>query len=185
MKKLKISVFALVLGGISLLFSSCLGSFSLTNSVLDWNRTVGNKVVNELVFVAFWILPVYEVTTFADLFILNSIEFWSGKNLVAASQEVETEQGKYLIKSDRKGYTVTHESTGRSYRLNFNEKTQTWSFAKDDKEYPIMSYVDKNHVRMITPEGDFRIVELSEEGLSAYSKMVFGGAELQPVMANK
>ena len=40
-----------------------------------------SKFVNELVFFAFWILPVYEVSGLADLLVLNSIEFWSGKIL--------------------------------------------------------------------------------------------------------
>ncbi len=55
----------------SLLFSSCIGSFSLTNKLLSWNQHVGNKFVNELVFFAFWILPVYEVSALADILVLN------------------------------------------------------------------------------------------------------------------
>ena len=59
------------------MFTSCIGSFALTNKLLSWNRNVGNKVVNELVFIAFWILPVYEVSALADILVINSIEFWS------------------------------------------------------------------------------------------------------------
>lgn len=51
--------------------------FSLTNKLLTWNRQVGSKFVNELVFFALWILPVYEVSGLADLLVLNSIEFWA------------------------------------------------------------------------------------------------------------
>ena len=47
----------------SLMTSSCIGSFALTNKLLSWNKQVGNKFVNELVFFAFWIIPVYEVST--------------------------------------------------------------------------------------------------------------------------
>ncbi|MDE6197901.1 MAG: DUF3332 domain-containing protein [Muribaculaceae bacterium] len=38
---------------------SCIGSFSLTNRLLGWNQHIGNKFLNELVFFAFWVLPVY------------------------------------------------------------------------------------------------------------------------------
>lgn len=175
MRKIKISLAALSLAGVSLLFSSCIGSFSLTNSVLKWNKQLSSKAVNELVFIAFWILPVYEVTAIADLLVLNSIEFWSGSNPVTASTKViDTEQGRYLVACDGKGYTVTHENSGREMRLEFEENTQTWSFVKNDESYPFMTFVDDSHVKMITPEGDFRIVELSEQGVMAYSELVKG-----------
>ena len=79
MKKLKIKVVCALLGG-SLLFSSCIGSFALWNNLKDWNQGIGNKFVNELVFLAFNIIPVYGVAYFADVVVLNSIEFWSGSN---------------------------------------------------------------------------------------------------------
>ncbi|MDE7508793.1 MAG: DUF3332 domain-containing protein, partial [Muribaculaceae bacterium] len=67
------AVAALLLCSVSL--SSCIGSFRLTNSVLKWNNQVGSKFINEIVLFAFWVLPVYEVTSIADLLVLNSIEF--------------------------------------------------------------------------------------------------------------
>ena len=81
-KKIFTAAMALVLAG-SMTFTSCIGSFALSNKVLAWNQQVGSKFVNELVFFAFWIVPVYEITTLADVLVLNSIEFWSGSNPVA------------------------------------------------------------------------------------------------------
>ncbi|MBR5297221.1 MAG: DUF3332 family protein, partial [Parabacteroides sp.] len=49
----------------SLLFSSCIGSFGLSNKLLDWNKNLDSKFVNELVFIAFCIIPVYEVAGLA------------------------------------------------------------------------------------------------------------------------
>lgn len=172
MKMFKISVAAILLASASLSLQSCIGSFSLTNSVLDWNRNVGKKFINEIVFVAFWILPVYEVTGIADLLILNSIEFWSGKNPMEASvQTVDTDHGRYIVACDGQGYTVTEEATGIATRLEFDEETQTWSVMKEGKSYPFMSMIDDNHVMMITPGGDFREVEVSEQGVHAYQQM--------------
>ncbi|MDE6279855.1 MAG: DUF3332 domain-containing protein, partial [Paramuribaculum sp.] len=82
-KILNVAVITLLCGSM-LPLSSCIGSFSLTNKLLSWNRQVDNKFVNELVFFAFWILPVYEVAGAADLLVLNSIEFWSGSNPMEA-----------------------------------------------------------------------------------------------------
>lgn len=183
MKKIKFSVIALTVAGSSLFLNSCIGSFSLTNSVLQWNKKVSSKAVNELVFITFWILPVYEVTAIADLLVLNSIEFWSGSNPVSASTKViDTEQGRYLVDCDGKGYTITHENTGRETRLEFEDETQTWSLIHEDDAYPFMTFLDDSHVKMITPEGDFRIVELTEEGVMAYSISVTGNNALDMAM---
>ena len=75
MKRGKLTLVAVVLSG-SLLFSSCVGSFGLFNRLSSWNQSVGNKFVNELVFLAFNIVPVYGVAYLADALVINSIEFW-------------------------------------------------------------------------------------------------------------
>lgn len=128
MKKTYLSVAVVCLLGASLLGSSCIGSFQLTNKLLSWNRQIGNKFVNELVFFAFWVLPVYEVSALADVLVLNSIEFWSGSNPVASGTKViEGNDGRYLVDCDGKGYTITSESDGSVVRLDFDADEQTWS----------------------------------------------------------
>ena len=173
MRKINIGLAGLLLGGSSLLLTSCIGSFNLTKNVLNWNNQIGSKVINELIFAAFWIVPVYEVTALADLVVLNSIEFWSGKNPVEPSvQFVETEQGKYRIEGDESGYTVTHEATGRSYKIGYDFETQTWSYEDKDNSFPLLTFVDNNRVRMSLPGGETCIVPLTEEGLTAYRQIV-------------
>lgn len=170
MKKRYLSVALICLVMSSLTLSSCIGSFRLTQSVMKWNNQVGSKFLNELVFFAFWVLPVYEVTSLADILVLNSIEFWSGRNPLSASVKViDTDNGRYLVKCDGKGYTITNQTTAASYRLDFIEEEQTWTATFGDRTYPLMTFVDDNHVKMISPEGDMRMVELSEQGVLAYS----------------
>ena len=61
MKKNRLTlVAAFALSG-TILFSSCVGSFGLFNRISSWNQSVGNKFVNELVFLALNIVPVYGV----------------------------------------------------------------------------------------------------------------------------
>ncbi len=171
MKKNSILVASVIALAGMLPLQSCIGSFALTNKVLSWNNQVGSKFVNELVFFAFWVLPVYEVTSVADLLVLNSIEFWSGNNPVEASvKTVDTDQGRYFIASDQSGYTIT-TPTGEEVRLEFEDDTDTWAVVTPEGEaFPFMTMVDDSHVKMITPEGDFRMVELSEQGLQAYQE---------------
>ena len=75
MKREKLTLVAVLLSG-SLLFSSCVGSFGLFNRLSSWNQSIGSKFVNELVFLAFNIVPVYGVSYLADALVINSIEFW-------------------------------------------------------------------------------------------------------------
>lgn len=170
MKKYPLAVGLILLAASSVTLSSCIGSFALTNRVLSWNKQVGNKFVNELVFFAFWVLPVYEVTSLADLIVINSIEFWSGNNPVTASTKVvDTDNGRYLIKCDGKGYDVTHHPTGHTTRLEFLTDTDTWAVVLDNGEtLPFMTFIDDTHVRMRGVEGDFHVYELSQEGVLAY-----------------
>ena len=79
MKKKFLPIAAVILAG-SLVLPSCIGSFALSNKVRAWNQTIDNKFVNEVVFLALWIVPVYEISMLADVLVINSIEFWTGEN---------------------------------------------------------------------------------------------------------
>ena len=119
MKKRLLPVCAVVLAS-SMLFSSCIGSFGLSNKVLSWNQQISNKFVNELVFIGFWILPVYEISMLADMLVLNSVEFWSGSNPVVAGQKVVNgENGRYLVEWNKDGYDthVKVQSADGGYQI--------------------------------------------------------------------
>ncbi|MEE0975550.1 MAG: DUF3332 domain-containing protein [Muribaculaceae bacterium] len=172
MKKKTLSV-ALVMALVgSMTLSSCIGSFSWTKKVYEWNQNLGNKFVNELVFIAFCIVPVYEVAAFIDAIVINSIEFWSGSNPVAQGKKViDGENGRYLVECDGKGYTIKSETDGSIVRLDFTEEDKSWSVTANGETHTFMSFVDEDHVKMITPEGDYQIVELSQAGLYAYKSI--------------
>lgn len=164
---------ALVLTG-SIMSTSCIGSFALTNKLLSWNKQVGNKFVNELVFFAFWVIPVYEVSCLADVLVINSIEFWSGDNPVASGKKViDGKDGRYIVECDGKGYTITSENDKSVVRLDFDKEDQTWSVAVPGGDrYELMTFIDETHVAMPAPDGTRSIVELSDNGLMAYRDMV-------------
>ncbi len=172
MKKTYLSAALILTVAASLSFSSCIGSFSLTNKLMNWNKNVSNKFVNELIFFGFWVLPVYEVTALADLLVLNSIEFWSGDNPVAKGTKViDGQDGRYLVECDGKGYTITSENDGSTVRLDFDK---SWSVEADGKSVKLMTFVDDSHVKMLDANGGYRLVELSEAGLMAYQEVVSG-----------
>ena len=73
---------AIVAGVLAMgLFSSCLGPNRLFNKLHDWNLSATeNRWANEGIFLVCNIVPVYHVCYFVDIVVLNSIEWWSGKN---------------------------------------------------------------------------------------------------------
>ncbi len=156
----------------SLMFSSCIGSFSLSKSLLSWNNQVGDKFVNELVFFAFWVVPVYEVSLFADLVVLNSIEFWSGNDpLAQGTSVIEGNDGRYIVECDGQGYTIKSETDGSVVRLDFDNDTKSWSYTTEDEESVVfLTFVDDNHVKLpADAEGNWTTVELNATGLQAYA----------------
>ncbi len=157
----------------SMSMTSCIGSFTLTNKLLNWNRHISNKFVNELVFFAFWVLPVYEVSGLADLIVLNSIEFWSGSNPVAKGTKIiEGNDGRYLVKCDGKGYTIKSETDGSVVRLDFHDTDRSWSVKlPDGTDQTILTYIDDTHVSLPAADGASMTVELSDAGLLAYSRV--------------
>lgn len=90
---------AVLLVAFTLPQTGCIGSFRLTDKVFQWNRKVGPLVVQEILFLAFVILPVYEITVFIDAFVLNLIEAITGNNPISAAdpvREVALAEGKVL-----------------------------------------------------------------------------------------
>lgn len=164
-----------------ILSTSCIGKFQLTNNLLAWNKTISNKFVNELVFIALCIVPVYEISALADVLVLNSIEFWSGSNpLAMGTRVIDGKDGRYLVECDGKGYTITSENDKSVVRLDFIDETDTWTVSiPGGDSYELMTFVDETHVSMPAPDGSRRIVELSQEGLLAYDALVRQATELR------
>lgn len=173
MKKNKLNMALAITLAATLCFSSCIGSFKLTNKVLSWNEGIGNKFVNELVFIAFHIIPVYELTVAADAIILNSIEFWSGENIIAKSstKEVKGENGDiYLVKTDKDGYTITNTADNSTIGFVFDSNDNSWSVSANGETTKFMTFIDENHVQMPGVDGNNVVVELSQAGVMAYQE---------------
>jgi hypothetical protein len=74
--------------------SGCYGGFYLTKALYKFNGEVkidggpqADRVAQSVVMVLLFIIPVYQLAAMADAVILNSIEFWSGKNPMTSEAE--------------------------------------------------------------------------------------------------
>lgn len=159
----------------SLLFSSCIGSFNLSNKLLSWNKTIDSKFVNELVFIAFWIVPVYEIAMLADILVINSIEFWTGDNPVADAGTVKTVEGKdgmYTVETREDGYTIQKEGENQVVDLNFDKAEKTWSIEAEGESHKLLQFTDGDEVVMFLPDGQEMNVTLNEAGVLAFQQVV-------------
>jgi hypothetical protein len=159
----------------SVLFSSCIGSFSLSNKLLDWNRNIESKFVNELVFIAFWIVPVYEISIAADALIFNSIEFWNGENPVADTGKVETvdtKNGVYTVETKADGYRIQKEGEEKSIDLVFDSSDKSWSIEAEGESTKLLRFENDDEVVMFLPDGQEMNVELSRAGVLAFKQVV-------------
>lgn len=161
-KKMK-KVFLTIALASTLFLSSCIGSFGLTNMYYNWNQSIGNKFINEIVFFATsCLVPVYGVCIFVDGVVLNSIEFWTGSNPVASKTEViNTENGKVLVQSNENGYTIT-KGDETVQLINEND---VWFMNNGDQKIELFEYVDGNHISLNLGETT-KVVELSQEGIN-------------------
>ena len=168
MKKNKMTLVCAVLAG-SLLFTSCIGSFKMWNGLKDWNQGVGDKFVNELVFIALHIVPVYEIAYLADLVVLNTIEFWSGSNPMASNEvkEIKGENGKYLVKSNNNGYTITNKDDNQSMDLVYNQETQTWNAVTDTENIELVKINNNGTVSINMQNGTSMTVMPDMQGVAA------------------
>jgi hypothetical protein len=94
----------------------CYGSFQLTNKVYKFNGTLGNKWVNELGFIVMVVVPVYGVAAFVDAVVLNSLEFWTGKNPMTAANGIQTIQvpdGSVALNGQDQSYTFRQTIDGK------------------------------------------------------------------------
>ncbi|MBD8387336.1 DUF3332 domain-containing protein [Dysgonomonas sp. BGC7] len=157
----------------SFLFSSCIGSFSLSNRFLDWNKTIdSNKFVNAILFVVF--TPAYALTMLGDVLLFNSIEFWTGENPVEAGviKKVQGENGIYTVETLENGYRIQDEK-GEESQFIYDKDTNTWSLVANDKVTKLIKIEDdKKNAVVYLPNGQESRVELSNEGLLALRQTV-------------
>lgn len=169
MRKLKLSVACLILSG-SIICSSCIGSFGLWSSLKDWNNNIGNKFVNEIVFLAFHIVPVYQVAYLADIIVLNSIEFWSGSNPLANNvdsvKEVKGESGEYLVRVNEDGYTIIKKGEeNKPLDLIYDKEKNTWNASADGQTFELITMNEDGTITFKQQDGTPMTVSPDLQGI--------------------
>ncbi|HBF34764.1 TPA: hypothetical protein DDW35_09390 [Candidatus Sumerlaeota bacterium] len=106
------------------LAQGCYGHFPITHAVYNMNGSAGgsigedrtqHKLVQSVLFWVLWIIPVYQVSIFADAVVLNLIEFWTG-DTVNLSAVQERDGSKVALQSTPNGHeaVLTISSNGKT-----------------------------------------------------------------------
>lgn len=119
-------VAAVALLSMVVMSTACYGPFNLTKNVYHWNSNIkGNEQINdkwmrELVFFGMIIVPAYQFSALLDMFIFNSMHFWTGDSPVKAYDDLSGEHTKMARLGEttvrwipsEKGASVTYERHG-------------------------------------------------------------------------
>ncbi len=139
----------MLLGSVLLTQTGCFGSFGLVKKVYEFNKGLGNKFVQEVVFIVLTIIPVYEIAGVLDLFILNLIEFWTGSNPMAMApgeQEIKMVKGKdgldyQLTVSYARMDVKCLTDENRNLSMSFDTKANAWQFENAKGEMAVVKLV--------------------------------------------
>ena len=162
MKKLNLKVVACLMMG-TLLYSSCIGSFSLFNSYAKWQcNMTGNKFINAIV--GFILMPIVgSVCLFVDSVVLNTIEFWTGDNPMHAN----IGKTKQVLGSDGRYYAVT--------TLKDDKQQNIWSLEQNGKTTELFRFNQDGTITTLADKDMQLTVKPDEAGLYQVRTAVGGG----------
>lgn len=161
----------------TLLFNSCIGSFGLFNKLLSWNKGLTNsKFLNELLFIL--ISPGYAVAGVVDVFVLNTVEFWSGNNPVASNagkteQVMGSDGVLYAVTTLEDGYKIA-KPDGDEVFFVYDKKDNSWSIKAENEEKKLVKINDDGTVDAILETGNVINVSQNAEGLDIVKSAVAG-----------
>ncbi|HPS59457.1 MAG TPA: DUF3332 domain-containing protein [Spirochaetota bacterium] len=159
----------------------CIGTFGLTGKLYNFNKGIGNKWINELVFFVLIVVPVYEIALVVDALIFNSLEFWTGSNPVSMHpgekevQYVKNEGKIYKIEATQNRFHIVQvdgPEKGETADLVFNPETNTWLAGKGNELKKVVQYVGQSEqVRIFKPSGEFVTVRSDATADEIYSEL--------------
>ncbi len=159
MKKIKLYLAIVLIAVFSLTQTGCIGSFTLTKKVLDFNRDMGDKFIEEAVFIAFLIIPVYEVSTIVDAFILNLLEFWTGDNPLGYINE---NGDKIDVTKSDNSYTLHNLTTDEHLLVYVDLESNTVYAEINNKILKLVEYnTVTNEALVFLPKGETKLIDLN------------------------
>lgn len=167
----------------TLLSTSCLGSFSAFNSLRDWNDGLtSSKFMDNLVFWALNIVPVYGLFITGDVLFFNVLEFWTGNNPIAMAEgDTETQYATVDGKDVKMTATKNHfnieilsgENKGQTLEMVYTPENKTWNAVDENGEFIKLASMKDGFYMVYTPEGD--VIQLDPAASKAQNMAILQG----------
>lgn len=153
----------------------CIGGFRLTRTMYEFNRDVSNSlVVQELVFLAFVIIPVYPVSVAADVVVLNTVEMFTGNNPVRESRVASLPGGGLVaVTGEDDGVVLavdgyrTRRLLRKGTRLELVEDGVTVGSVERETDGALIVTDPAGTVRRVEPEAVGRVLAAARNGTDA------------------
>ena len=159
MRRIKLFIAVTLIAGLSLVQTGCIGSFSLTKKVFEFNRDFDNIYVQEALFIGMLIIPVYEVSTLVDALILNLIEFWTGDNPIA---HVNRRNELIDVTKGSNSLTFNNKNTNEQLKIFFDNQSNTVYAEVNDELIKLIEYLpDTGEALIFLPHGESQVIYLS------------------------
>lgn len=149
---------------LTLLSTSCLGSFKAFNNLRDWNDGLTeNKFLDNLVFWGLCAVQVYTLAFVADAIVLNLIEFWTGSNPIAMAegeketQYAEVEGNRVKMTAEKNKFTIEKlngEHAGEEVVMIYTPDNQTWNLVGENGELQELASFEDGFYVLHLPTGD-------------------------------
>ena len=174
MKKMFLKSAIIALAGTTL-FTSCIGSFSLFNKLAKWNLdATPNKYLNAIIGIV--ISPAYGICMFADWWILNTVEFWTGEQLIANIGKTQPFVGSdgsfYLITTLADGYSISNETTKQTSYLKYDKESNVWSYEAEGNVSKLLRVNTDNTLTVYLPNGETLDVTNDAQGLQQVQGLI-------------
>ena len=174
MKKISFSAVAVLLAG-SLMCSSCIGSFKLFNGYEKWQcNMTSNKYVNGIVGLI--LQPIVGgICLTVDALVLNTIEFWTGSNPMAANK-VQTVKGQdglyYAVKTLKNGYEVKAPN-GEITLITHDSKTDSWSVSQNGITKEVIRFNADGTIQANLQNGEKLTVTNDQAGMQKVHEAIY------------
>ena len=161
--------------GLAMFASGCYGPFNLTRRVHQWNSQVGDKWVQEMMFIVLVWAPVYELAALGDAVLFNTIEFWGGKNPVAplAMGRSGLPQTKRLARGEAEAVlTYTPGADAQFLIEQFQRGQPAGSLRVEQRDGMTVGLDAENHILFTAqtlPDGSLVVRDASGKTLATYS----------------
>jgi hypothetical protein len=146
---------------------NCYGSFPLVRTIYNFNGSIGGPskgggIVRSIVMILLTIIPVYGISFFIDVIILNSIEFWSGSKMNLGMNKND------LIELKEVGDRLEIHSKIHNLTLYaFRNEPGKFFVLKDNQYIPIETKIVENKIYIIdSQENVILSKELSQKELA-------------------